>query len=128
MMAAAPATASRHKLTGFAGFAVASLVLIGLAGAGLTLLFKAEGDAQAIWISAVVAWVTQLAAFPVVRRMTATNLVAGWGFGSLVRFGTLLVYALVGAFVLKLSMTAALVALALFYFVSMVIEPLFLRS
>ena len=128
MMAAAQATASRHKLSGFAGFALASLFLIGLAAVGLTLLFSGEGDAQAIWTSAVVAWATQLAAFPVVRRLTATNLVAGWGFGSLVRFGTLLVYALLGAFVLKLSITAALVSLALFYFVSMVIEPLFLRS
>ena len=42
--------------------------------------------------------------------------------------GTLLVYALVASQVLELSMTPALVGLALFYFVSMVIEPLFLRS
>lgn len=128
MMSAVQATPSRHKLGGFAGFAVASLVLIGLAGAGLSLVFEGPGDRQAIAISAAVAYLTQLAAFPAVRRLTAVNLMTGWGLGSLVRLGTLLVYALVGALVLKLSMTPALVGLALFYFVSMVIEPLFLRS
>jgi hypothetical protein len=128
MMSAVQATPSRHKLAGFAGFAVASLVLIGLSAAGLTLLFRAPGDSTAIWTSAALGWLTQLAAFPAVRKLTASNLAVGWGIGTLVRFGTLLVYALVGAFVLKLSMTAALVSLALFYFVTMVIEPLFLRS
>ena len=71
---------------------------------------------------------SQIAAFPAVRKLTAANLMVGWGAGSLVRFATLLVYALVGNFALHLSMTPALVSLALFYFVSMVIEPLFLRS
>jgi hypothetical protein len=128
MMAAAPATPSRHKLSGFAGFAVASFALIGLLAAGLTFLFRGPGDSTAIWISAGLGWVTQLAAFPAVRKLTASNLAVGWGIGTLVRFGTLLAYALIAAFVLKLSMTPALVSLALFYFVSMVIEPLFLRS
>ena len=128
MMSAVQATPSRHKLGGFAGFALASLVLIGLAAAGLSLLFREPGDGQAIWISAAVAFATQLAAFPLVRRLSSVNLMTGWAVGSLVRFGTLLVYALLGAFVLKLSITPALISLALFYFVSMVIEPLFLRS
>jgi hypothetical protein len=128
MMAALSATPSRQRLGGFAGFAVASCALIAVAGLGLSLAFKGPGDAQALLISAVLAWATQLAAFPIVRRLTSSSLVAGWGAGTLVRMGTLLVYALLGALVFKLSMTPALVGLALFYFVSMVIEPLFLRS
>lgn len=127
-MAAASATPSRHRLGGFAGFALTSLPLIGIAAALLNLAFRAPGDTFAIWLSAAVAYLTQLAAFPLVRRLTSVNLMTGWGLGSVVRLGTLLVYALLGAFVLKLSMTPALVGLALFYFVSMVIEPLFLRS
>jgi hypothetical protein len=128
MMSAVQAPPSRHKLGGFAGFAVASLILIGLTAAGLTFLFRGPGDSTAIWISAALGWITQVAAFPAVRKLTSANMAVGWGVGSLVRFGTLLVYALIGAFVLKLSMTAALVSLALFYFVTMVIEPLFLKS
>jgi hypothetical protein len=128
MMSAVQATPSRHKLSGFAGFTLVSLVLIGVAAFALTLVFRTPGDSQAVWISAAVAWITQVAAFPAVKRMTSVNLMTGWGLGSIVRLGTLLIYALVAALVLKLSMTPALVGLALFYFVSMVIEPLFLRS
>lgn len=127
-MTVATTTPSRHRIGGFPGFAVVSLILIGLAGFGLGLVFRGEGDRLAIWLSAAIAWTTQLAAFPAVRRMVATNLLAGWALGSIVRMGTLLIYALLGIMVFKLSMTPALVGLALFYFLSMVIEPLFLRS
>src|SRR6185503_6295088 len=128
MMAVGSATPSRQRLAGTAGFAVDSLFLIGIAAVGLGFVVRGPGDALALWISAALAWVTQLAAFPAVRRLTSANLMTGWAVGSVVRMGTLLVYALIGALVLKLSMTPALVGLATFYFVSMVIEPLFLRS
>jgi hypothetical protein len=128
MMTVATTTPSRHRLGGFTGFALVSLVLIGVAAFGLTFLFTGTGDLMAIWLSAAIAWTTQLAAFPAVRKLVAVNLMAGWAVGSLVRMGTLLIYALLGIMVFKLSMTPALVGLALFYFLSMVIEPLFLRS
>ena len=115
-------------MTNEPGFALVSLILIGMGAFGLSLLFKGEGDLFAIWLSAAIAWTTQLAAFPAIRRMVATNLMVGWALGSIVRMGTLLIYALLGIMVFKLSMTPALVGLALFYFLSMVIEPLFLRS
>ena len=127
-MAVGSAAPARSRLSGLNGFALASLALILIAAGALTLLFRGPGDSRAIWISAAVAWVTQVAAFPLVRKLTVHNLTAGWGAGSLVRFATLGLYALVGSMVLQLPMTAALVSLALFYFVSMVIEPLFLRS
>jgi hypothetical protein len=128
MMAAGSAPASRQRPGGLAGFALVSFGLIALAAVGLTYLFRTPGDSQAIWISAALAYLTQLAAFPLVRRLTASNMMVGWGVGSLVRLGTLLIYTLVGALILQLPMTPALVSLALFYFVTMVIEPLFLRS
>lgn len=128
MMTVATTTPSRHRLGGFAGFALVSLALIAFAAFGLGLLFTADGDLVAIWLSAAIAWATQLAAFPIVRKLIASNLVVGWAIGTLVRMGTLLTYALLGMMVFKLSMTPALVGLALFYFLSMVIEPLFLRS
>jgi hypothetical protein len=128
MMLAGSATPSRQRLAGTSGFAVVSFLLIGTAAAALNFVFRDPGDALALWISAVVAFATQLASFPAVRRLSSVNLMTGWAVGSLVRMGTLLVYALIGALVLKLSMTPALVGLAVFYFASMVIEPLFLRS
>ena len=128
MMSAVQAPPSRHKLSGFAGFALASFALIAVAAAGLGFLFRGAGEAQALWISATVAFVSQIVAFPAVRRLTRTNLIVGWGTGTLIRFGTLGAYALVAALVLHLPMTPALVGLAVFYFLSIVIEPLFLRS
>src|SRR6476661_4432254 len=122
--AAAPGKA---RFGGFAGFSAVTIGLVAAAAFALTFVFRGPEDSNAIWISAAVAVVSQIAAFPAVRKLTASNLMVGWGLGSVVRFGTLLAYALVGAFVLHLAMTPALVSLALFYFVSMVIEPLFLR-
>jgi hypothetical protein len=120
--------ANRPRLRGFAGFAIASAALIGIAAFALTFAFRGEGSARAIWISAAVAFLSQVAAFPVVKRMIPSNLIVGWATGSLVRFATLGVYALIASQVLHLPMAPALVSLALFYFLSMVIEPLFLRS
>jgi hypothetical protein len=128
MMAAESATPTRSRLGGLQGFALASLALIAVAALALTLVFRGPGDSRAIYISAAVAFLSQIAVFPAVRKLTAKNLTAGWGLGSLVRFGTLGVYTLVASLALNLPMTAALVSLALFYFLSMVIEPLFLRS
>ena len=131
MMAATPSsptTASRGRMSGLPGFAAVSLALIGVAGLALTMVFRGPGEARAIWISAAVALVSQVAAFPAVRKLAASNLIVGWGTGSLVRFATLGLYALVAAMVLDLPMTPALISLALFYFLTMVIEPLFLRS
>ena len=127
-MIAATTAPSRQFLRGFSGFALISFALIGVAAFALSLVFRGEGDRFAISLSAVIAWTTQLAAFPAVRKMVASNLIVGWAVGSIVRMGTLLVYGVLGMLVFKLSMTAALVGLALFYFLSMVIEPLFLRS
>jgi hypothetical protein len=56
------------------------------------------------------------------------NLQARMGAGALVRFLTLIAYALLVAFVLKLPLNAALVSLAVFYFVTTLIEPLLIRS
>ena len=125
---ATPTTPSRQKVGGFTGFALVSLAIIGIAAVALTFFFKGPGDARAIWISAAVAFLSQVAAFPAVRKLTPANLTAGWALGSLVRFATLGIYTLVASLVLHLPMSAALVSLALFYFLSMVIEPLFLRS
>jgi hypothetical protein len=125
---AAPIPAGRSPLRGLSGFALATAALTAAAGLGLGFVFRGEGDARAVWISAAVAFVSQVGAFPAVRRLSRNSIFIGWGAGSLVRFATLAVYALAAGLWLGHPLTPALLSLALFYFLSMVIEPLFLRS
>jgi hypothetical protein len=101
---------------------------VAISGWAMSLGFRGPGDGGAIAISAAIAVVVQLAAFPAVRSVAARNLIAGWGAGTMIRFLSLVVYAVAATRVLHLPATAALVSLFVFYFLSMVIEPLFLRS
>ncbi|MFN2566511.1 MAG: hypothetical protein ABR499_16055 [Gemmatimonadaceae bacterium] len=108
-------------------YAASAVALIVLLAWLLTLGFTGPQDAAAIRLSAVVACVVQLAAFAVTRALTPRNVVAGWGAGALLRFLTLVVYALLAVKVLGVAPVAALVSLATFLFLSTLIEPLFLR-
>lgn len=117
----------RRLLAGLPGFAGTTIGLVALSGWVLTLVFHGPGDWAAIRLSAIVATVVQIAAFPAVRALTTQNLMVGWGAGSLVRLLTLIVYALLVRTVLNLPLPTALVSVTVFYFLSMVIEPLFLR-
>lgn len=118
---------SRRLLLGFPGFAGATLALVGLSAWAMIVGFRGPGDASAVAISAAIAIVVQFAAFPMIRELAAKNLLAGWGVGTLIRFLTLIAYAILAAKVLRLPPTAALISLFVFYFLSMVIEPFFLR-
>ena len=111
-----------------ATFAAASLVLIVLAGWLLTLAFPTPDDRHAIVVSAAVAYVVQLASFVIARAWAATNVVAGWGMGMLIRFIVLAIYALLGARLLGVPLAPALVSLAAFFFVSTLLEPVLLKS
>ncbi|MEX2182116.1 MAG: hypothetical protein WD771_08740 [Gemmatimonadaceae bacterium] len=104
----------------------AAVVLVG--GWLATLAFRGPGVAQAVWTSAAIAWSVQIIAFGVARGLLERNPIAGWGLGSLLRFGVLIVYALVGATALGLALGPALVSLAGFLFVTMLLEPIFLRK
>jgi hypothetical protein len=108
-------------------YALATIPLVVAAGWLLTLAFSGPRDAAAIWLSAGVAVAVQLAAFAVTRALAPQNLVAGWGVGSLLRFLSLVIYALLAVKVLGVAPAAALVSLATFLFLSTLIEPLFLR-
>jgi hypothetical protein len=108
-------------------YAVSAVVLIAAIGMLLSLAFPGPRDAAAIRLSAIVAIVVQLAAFTVTQIISRRHVIAGWGVGSLLRFTTLVVYALLAVKVLGLAPVAALVSLAVFLFLSTLIEPLFLR-
>jgi hypothetical protein len=109
-------------------FALASVSLVVLAGLALSWLYQGDAERRAIWVSAVVALVVQLFAFAVVRLVPREHVVAGWGLGALLRFAVLGLYALVIVQAVGLPAAAATVSLALFFFLSTLVEPLFLRS
>jgi hypothetical protein len=111
----------------FAIFALVSLVLIAVAAWLLTLVFPTAGDRRAIEVSAVIAYVVQLSSFTIARAFAATNVIAGWGLGMLIRFAVLVIYAFAGVKVLGLPVASALVSLAAFFFVSTLIEPVLLK-
>ena len=113
------------------GLARYALVLIGVLVVGgflLSLGFRGPGDATAIWVSAAIALVVQLGAASLGGMVGKANLQARMGAGALIRFLTLIAYALLVAFVIKLPLNAALVSLAVFYFVTTLIEPLLIKS
>ena len=110
-------------------FAVTMAAVIGLMGwGGATALHSRIGDdgVRAIVVSAGVAFTVQLMTFGLARLFTATNLLAGWGLGMIIRLLILIFHGLLGVPFLGLPMGAALVSLAAFFFVSTLIEPFFL--
>lgn len=108
-------------------FAVAALLTLGAAW-GITALRPEPEIARAVWTSAVIALGVQLLAFVIARPFVASNPIAGWGLGSLLRMLVLVLYAVVGTKALALSAGPALMSLVGFLFVTMLVEPLFLKQ
>ena len=107
-----------------------TLVMAAMIGGAAWLLTLAIGGTSAngaIGISAVVAAVVQIGAFALTRSLLPTNMVAAWGAGALLRFLTLVVYGLVAVKLLGLPALPALLSLFVFLFLSMLLEPVFLR-
>jgi hypothetical protein len=109
-------------------FAVVSGVVIGVAGVLFGLAYRSGAGRHAIVASAVLAWVTQAMAFAIAWRLRTWNVMAAWTLGMLLRLVVLMLYGLVGVRALSLVPEAALVSMAVFFFLSTLIEPWFLRS
>ena len=108
-------------------YALVTIALVAIAAWLLTLALTDAGAASAIGISATVAIIVQIAAFAVTARMAPKNVIAAWGAGALARMLTLFVYALIAVRALGLPAVPALISLAVFLFLSTLLEPLFLR-
>jgi hypothetical protein len=104
----------------------ACAVLIAIVG-GVALWVVNPGARQTVVVSAALALVVQAATFLVARRIVPQNLMLGWGLGSLIRLLAVVLYALVVAKLWRASLTPALLSFVGFLFVTMVIEPLFLK-
>jgi hypothetical protein len=69
----------------------------------------------------------QVLTFAIVRLVGHEQVIAAWGLGVLVRFAVVAVWAFLLVPALGLAATPALIALVSFFFVSTVVEPLFLN-
>ncbi len=109
-------------------FAIVTLAIIGVAGWVLSLVYDSPADRHAIVVSAWVAFVVQLITFAVARFAFRTNVIAGWGLGSVIRLLVLVAYGFVVVKAMHLPSSPALLSLALFFFLSMLVEPLLLNT
>jgi hypothetical protein len=108
-------------------FAAAQVVALLLVGWGLTMVFRAPGDGAAILAAGWVAAGVQVLTFAVMRLAGREQVMLAWGVGVLVRFVVVALWALVLVPALGLATTPALMALVSFFFVSTVVEPIFLN-
>jgi hypothetical protein len=115
---------ARRAMKGWSLFVLASAGVIAASGWLLGLRFTAPNEHRSIWISAAVAFVVQLATFAIARRSAPRDVMVGWGIGALVRFAVLALYAFVIIEALGLASSAALISLATFLFVSLLVESL----
>ena len=108
-------------------YLVVAILVTAAAGWVLLLIYPGADAQRAILTSAILALAIQLVAFILLQLFKGRNVMAGWGLGALLRFAGLGVYALVATKALGLDMNSALVSLACFLFLSMLIEPLLMN-
>ena len=107
-------------------FALTTAAIALLGGWLLVGVFTEPRAVRAVWTSAVLATVTQIASLGIARRYASTgDVMKGWGLGALVRVIVLVLYGLSSAR-LQLPLGPALMSFAAFAFASTLIEPLFL--
>ena len=108
---------------GLAYYALACVATIGVSAWLFVTYYSAPLERQAVLTSAIVAFVLQLVAFVIARRMSDRgNAIAGWGVGALICFTSLIAYGFVSR-ALGLPSNAALLSLATFFFLTELIEP-----
>lgn len=110
-------------------FAAACAALIAALWALMVVMFTDTTVRRAVAITAALAFMVQMVAFLIAREMARRkNVIAGWGIGIALRFSALVILALVAVPKLELPLSASLLSLATFLFVSTLIEPLFLKT
>jgi hypothetical protein len=114
---------------------VKSWLSYGAAGAALTVVaagiagMLVGGDARAVWIAAVIAYVLQLGAFGLMVWLQGQPqlFMIGWLAGMMVRFGAVGVCAFWLSRTAVLPLSTTLLSLVGFLFLLLLLEPLFLR-
>ena len=108
-------------------FASASAVVVFGGAWVITAIAVDAAVTRAVWTSAVLAFGVQVVTFVEAWPFLVKNPLMGWGLGSLLRLLALVLYALVGVRSSGLAASPALLSLAGFFFVSMLLESLFLK-
>ena len=110
------------------GFAAACAAAIAAVWVIAVLLNPDPVVRRALGMTAVLAYLVQMAAFAIARAwVKKKNVMAGWGIGIALRFAALLLFGLIGVPRLGLPVGPSLLALAIFLFVTTLLEPLFLK-
>lgn len=110
-------------------FALACAAAIGAAWVMAMLVFRDTTSRQALGMAAAVAFVVQMVAFVIAREFARRqNVMAGWGIGIALRFVALLAFGLLAVPAFGLPLASSLLGLAMFLFVTTLIEPLFLNT
>ena len=91
-------------------------------------VFTDPAAANAVAASAWLAFGVQTVTFAIARLVARENVIAGWGLGVLLRFASVAFWAFLGIKALGIPTSPALVSLVMFYFVSTLVEPLFLNA
>ena len=109
-------------------YALVCLVVIGLAGAVLAMLWGSPLERRAVLVSALVALVVQMIAFAIARLLAANgNGIAGWALGAVICLVVLVIHGFVSRG-LGLPSNVALLSLATFFFLTELIEPPLLNA
>lgn len=121
-------TAQRPIGRAIALYALVCLVVIGLAGVVLAMMWGSPLERRAVLVSAVVALVVQLVAFAIARLLAANgNGIAGWALGAVICLVVLVIHGFVSRG-LGLPSNVALLSLATFFFLTELIEPPLLNA
>ncbi len=109
-------------------FVAVSVALIGLGALVLRLAYTSEAAHRAIHAAAVVALVVQGSTWIIIQGMGQKQVMAAWGLGALVRVVALVAFAFLGPRMAGLPLEPAAISLAVFLFVTTLVEPLFLKT
>lgn len=91
-------------------------------------VFTDPAASAAVTASAWLAFCVQSVTFAIARLVARENVIAGWGLGVVLRFATVAFWAFLGIKALGIPSSPALLSLVTFYFVSTLVEPLFLNA
>ena len=111
----------------FAGFIASTIAIVCVGAWIVTRTMPGQDVARSVWASAFVVMIVQAAAFSVAWMMRPVNVIAGWGMGMLLRLFSLVLFGMFGVKALGLTLQPALLSMAGFFFVSTLIEPVFLK-
>lgn len=114
-----------RALLSFTGAQV--LIVVVMAFIMQRFVWTEAGAADAVRASAWLAVIVQTFTFAIARLVARQQVIAGWGLGVLLRFASVGFWALLGIKALGLLAGPALLSLVMFYFVSTLVEPLFLN-